>query len=252
MKFRSIGPAGINRQKTTERITAPVPLAPFAPSRLRARFPAPACPPPRLTPSRKANRLRQPVSRNNHVHHLNHVQNPSCPLRPPPVPLRLRPFRPRPRPCPSALRTHGRPTTFANPSPKKSCSSCAACPKPVPLAPFAASRLRARFPRSRLPAPRLTQSRKANCLRQPVSPKNHVHHVNHVQNPSAFGSGHLGWGTAGVVSPGLAAHSAGPSIWPPIWLAPAPRPGKLSATKRLASRHWRPFCFLSGLFTTLL
>ena len=148
--------------------TAPLgPLRDFAASHEIAPLP----PAPRLTQSRKANCLRQPVSPKNHVHHVNHVQNPSCPLRPPPVPLRVRPFRPRPRPRPSALRTHGRPTTFANPSPKKSCSSCESCPKPVPLAPFAASRLRARFPRSRLPAPRLTQSRKANCLRQPVPQK---------------------------------------------------------------------------------
>ena len=38
MKFRSIGRAAINHQKPPERIKAPVPLPPFAPSRLRARF----------------------------------------------------------------------------------------------------------------------------------------------------------------------------------------------------------------------
>ena len=111
MKFRSIGRAAIHHQKTPERIKTPLPLAPFAPSRLRARFQSPsarthrrpcfktyrACHlSPALSPilnggegdgrdARSGSRSRRFPSawwRKNHVHHVNHVQNLPFPLVP--------------------------------------------------------------------------------------------------------------------------------------------------------------------------
>ena len=50
MKFRSIGRAVINHQKTPERTTAPIPLPPSASPRLRARFHPHFTHPPKAKP----------------------------------------------------------------------------------------------------------------------------------------------------------------------------------------------------------
>ena len=140
--------------------TSPIPLAP-----LRAFAASRETPIPSLThPPKATKRLRQSIK--NHVNHLNHVKIPSCPA---PAPLRVRPFRLRPRSCPPTLRTHRRPI----PSPSSSkimlimlimsksglLRVAASQRKPIPLAPFAPSRLRARLLSAGLPNP--TQSPKA-------------------------------------------------------------------------------------------
>ena len=66
MKFRSIGRAVINHQKTPERITAPV----LSSGALTA------------TTLRSHRRPIPSPNPKNHVHHVNHVENPPIPLAP--------------------------------------------------------------------------------------------------------------------------------------------------------------------------